>query len=1196
MNKILKLIACTILPLGAFAQEAEEQPIITIHSSAYTEVGESNKFSLLLGATETTYFDVDMGAGKNEVEVGVADIDLTTGEWAGTWIPARATADGIIKIYGDASKIDVLVMDGAYITDIDFSACTNLEILSMEHNALRSLDLTPFQNLQAVYLTDNPFTAETPLIVGAPKPNLMILEVDIIDYLDPNFDLSLYPNLVSFDAYHTPTLKRIDPTACPNLQSLSVEMTGVESIDVSKNPLLRSLNVSESRVRTLDLSNNPVLTYLMAGHASGSINTDVKIDNIDLSHNPELFFLSLTGNNISSIDLSNNTKLQTLGLNRCKLTEIDLSRNDSLYYVDISNNDMTLATLPLPQTKWGEYYYMQRSMPVGRVLGVGENLDLSSKVLREGTVTTARVMRKPFTSDPVELDASYYTYADGVITFSEAVSDSVYVEFSNDVLGEYTQRTSMFRVKNVDEVGQPTAILPLTISETPRQFKLNIGVAGATEAEPKTFIIDFGDGTRQQYTTKSAAIDELSEISISAPSGYHGRPTICMPEGYDMTAFAINGIDVYDIDLTAATNLQELSITNANLYSVDLRYNGNLTYLNLSGNNLMELSLLGIYGDCEKNVLATLKAANNTRLQKLEFRDGSPIKVLDLSGNQFTKLPMTEFDNATDINISNNLLSGDFSLTYQLNARRIDISGNAISSLKVDKFSALEYFNVSNTALTFATLPLPSSLPEGCNYVYSPQQLVAIQEKAPAVNLTAQNLDGQTSYVWKKADGTLLQQGVDIDCVNGGTRFLNEDLGAIYCEMTNPVFPGLTLRTTEVNVVGPPTNMIASFTAVAKSTGEIILRGSKASALYIDWRGDGTEYMEYPFNADEVLSYKFESFKDATAKIYTYDDAADLKVFSLYGVPMSAVDVSKLTALDAVSIGGAGLTASQIKLPESPELYELNLSGNAFTNFPFASKYPKLRVLNLSNNAFTEFDASECVNLQHLFLSDNKLTSVKFNNEALEDLHLNGNAFETISLEGLGGLQQIFLNHNNLSTLDLTPVSRTIKALSIVNNRFTFATLPNPADAPNLTVMLYGLQHPVEVGCVGGKVDLSAQADIRGTATTYEWFLGDATLDTESGTYVGEKLIEGEEYTVDGGVTSFHYTFDEKVMCVMSNALYPNLLLTSSRLSVDQSGIEEVELPAAHCPLPAAYDLAGRRVANPTRGIYIINGKKIFLK
>lgn len=1188
MNKIIKALLAGLLPVAAMAEE----PIITIHSSAYADIGESNQFSFLIGTTEPTYLDIDMGAGLNEVEVGVANINVETGEWEGTWVPMRATAEGVIKIYGDASKIDVLVMDGAYITDIDMAQCTNLEILSMEHNVLQSLDLTPFSKLMAIYMTDNPFTAQTPLIIGGPKPSLQILEVDIVDHLDPNLNISLYPNLVVFDAYHTLGLRTIDPTGCLKLQSLSVEMTAVETIDVSKNPQLMSLNVSESRIRNLDLSNNKYLTYLMAGHASGSINTDVKMDQIDLTHNPELFYLSLTGNNLTSIDLSKNTKIQNLVLNHNQLTDLDLSANVNLYSVNVANNNMTIATLPLPESTWGEYFYSQRPMPVSRVLGVGEVLDLSSKVLREGTTTTALVMRKPFTGQAEELDASLYSYQDGKITFQQAVADSVYVEYYNDVLNEYRQRTTMFKVKEPSEVGKPSKCVDLNIDPSRQTFNINIGIAGATSEIPKTFIVDFGEGTQQEYTTTTAGLDET--ITIVTPPDYRGRPTIYMPEGNDITALGLNGITIYDVGLKAATTLQQLSLTNGEMYEIDLRYNRCLEYLDLSGNNLLELSLYGIYGDYEKTVLSTLKAANN-RLETLKFSTGGPIRTLDLSGNRFTELPMEEFNNVEDINISNNMLSGLLSLAYQLNSKRIDISGNPITSLRVDKFSNLQYFNVSNTGLNFATLPLPSTI--SGEYVYAPLNDLQIQEKAPAVNLTSQNLviDGVgTDYVWKKADGTVLTQGVDIDCVNGGTRFLKEDLGSIYCEMTNPAFPGLTLKTTEVTVVGPPTNMIASFTSTEAVTGEMILRGYKNSALYIDWRGDGTEFMEYPFNTADISIYDFPAYKNATAKIYTYGDATDLKVFSLYRTPMSSVDVSKLTSLISLSIGGAGMTPQQMKLPDGNNLIELKLDGNKLTDFPFAQQYTKLQVLSLSNNAFTEFDASTLPYLTGLYMMSNKLKDIKFNNPYIWDLQLSGNRFEKIDLTGLKSIEQISLMDNLLTDIDLKPVSKTLQEINIVGNRFTYQTLPNPSECPSLTIMRYGLQAPLEVECVDGKVDLSSQAEVRGVGTTYTWYLGEATLDSNDGVYVGEELIEDEEYTVENGVTTFLYTFNEKVMCVMSNPLYPNLLLPTERVAVDKASIDEVENPEMK-KNGGIYDLQGRRVTKPGKGIYIVNGKTVLL-
>ncbi|MBP3535106.1 MAG: hypothetical protein J6J53_03715, partial [Muribaculaceae bacterium] len=70
MNVFLKTALLALLPLGAAAQEAEEQPIITLHSDAYKEIGETNKFSFLIGATEPeTYIDIDFGSGKTEIEL-----------------------------------------------------------------------------------------------------------------------------------------------------------------------------------------------------------------------------------------------------------------------------------------------------------------------------------------------------------------------------------------------------------------------------------------------------------------------------------------------------------------------------------------------------------------------------------------------------------------------------------------------------------------------------------------------------------------------------------------------------------------------------------------------------------------------------------------------------------------------------------------------------------------------------------------------------------------------------------------------------------------------------------------------------------------------------------------------------------------------------------------------------------------------
>ena len=70
-------------------------------------------------------------------------------------------------------------------------------------------------------------------------------------------------------------LTSVDPTACPLLQRLSLDMTNVSSVDLSKNPDLQVLNVSDSRISSLDLSHNPKIRELYISHTSGTVNTDI---------------------------------------------------------------------------------------------------------------------------------------------------------------------------------------------------------------------------------------------------------------------------------------------------------------------------------------------------------------------------------------------------------------------------------------------------------------------------------------------------------------------------------------------------------------------------------------------------------------------------------------------------------------------------------------------------------------------------------------------------------------------------------------------------------------------------------------------------------------------------------------------------------------------------------------------------------
>ncbi len=1222
MNTIKKILLAALCVAGfggaqAVAAEPEEVPIITFRTNIYDTYGDTNSFHIELGASEKTYFDIDYGFGTEEVEVGVAYFDTDAQAMVGTMVQCRVSQEGIVRIYGDASKIDYLAAEGCYIDWIDMDACSNLEILNLQHNELKRLDLTPFTKLNAIYLTDNTFSAEHPLVVGPNKPDLMILEIDITEHIDPSFNLSDYPAMVSFDAYHCLDLDHIDPTGCPNLQVLSLELTNVSSVDVSQNQRLTRLNVSESRVTSLDLSKNVNLMNLLAEHVSGSINKEYKISSIDLSNNPNLVILTLAGNDLTDIDLSHNTLLTNLNLSRNKLSHINLEANTYLYSVNLAYNDMDFVTLPLPGAEWGEYYYYRNPLPCNRSYPVDSNIDFSSSVLRSGTTTTAKVWTFAPAAEAVELPEEEYTYTDGKISFKSAMTDSVYVEFANSAFPDYTLRSGAFKVKTAAEFGVPSQIVSFRPSSIPAGgVKFGVTIDGASAQAPRTLHVVAADGAEQTFAVTSADINAPTQISVNAVAAKD--MALLVEEGDVLSSFVMAGVPLSALDISAATELRRLSVTDCSLRTIDMAYNRCLRSLDLSGNRLGNVSLAGSSGSYEKNVLTDIKAERN-QIYNFEVVSTTQIKNLDLSDNRLTTFNLKNYDGIRSLDLSNNRMAEVLSLTYLAAAEEIDLHGNSLDSLTIDVLPCLKRFDVSDNNLSIRTLPAVASLPAGCAYTYAPQKNLYIVDKAPGINISAQYrmIDGEgTNFVWKKADGTVLVQGVDVDCNNGGTRFLKDNLGTVYCEMTHPAFPQFAgadvYKTTETLVVGAPTTVIASFTSTAGTdAANVVFRATKPAAVYIDWRGDGTEYLQYEVPSDKYASYTGQTaYAGANAKVYTYGEADELTVFSIYDVPMSQMDASPLTAVTAFSVGGAGLDEEHLKLPANPALSELNLEGNNFSTKTFED-LTNLKILTLSDNLYESFDASRLPGLQALALSGNKLTDITLNNPALWNLVLSNNEFSEISLSGLPALDQLFLAGNKFAEIDLSPVKNRLRVLDLTNNAMDFATLPRPADMPAIAVYYYGGQSPLAAECVDGKVDLSSQATVGETATEYSWYLGEVYVDADTGEVVGEALETGgddPEYTVEGGVTYFHYTFSDKVAGMLVNAEYPNLVLFTVPVTIDStSGISDVTADAADPDaIVDVYNVAGICVRRAVRmaeafdgldtGFYIAGGRKAFVR
>lgn len=1151
------LLLCS-LPVTALAQE--EEPMAVFHTNAYIQNGENNAISILIGSSEKDVtIEVDCGNGRQQYDVLPSTLNSETGTWDGTFITCNVSSQGVVKLYGDPSKIDVLMGDGCYFTDIDISKLTNLAILSLTHNEITELDLTEHTKLNALYLDDNPFNKK-PLIVGANKPNLLILEMAQMDGLDESFNLSDYPKLRTFDAMSNRGLKRLDPTGCPYLQKISIDSTPVKELDVTKNPNLMILNISDTGIKNIDLSKNENLTQFYADHQSSTVNPGVKLASLDVTKNPNLMYLFAAGNDLTEIDVTKNPYLNKLYLSNNNLKEINLDNNNNLDNVILRNNYLTFATLPLPRETWVQYDYFQKEMAINTSILEGSVIDFSDKVLREGYETECALfmVNDEDPSNVAALDETYFTFENGKVTLLKATPHPVYLAFACNAFPDLTLnymplRTNKFRVKTEATFGQDEVAAVITLPSTtqlPLDVELKVGMEGAKLTSPKKFYVDFGDGVKQAFNAFVSNNVNLANVKGTAK----GKTiTIYVPEDQKMSSLGIDGIKLQSIDLSNSRNLTNLSLTGTGLKAIDLGWNYLLKELTLTGNNFGTLNIRGVNDAFQKNLLQTINLSDNN-LTEVTLNDNFTIHHLNLSHNKLTQLSFKDADMMETLDLSYNQLK-ELNLNYSTQLRSLNVAGNQINSIIFAEGVKLENLDVSSNAFDFSTLP-SRSLAD--TYTYAPQNDIVIPHIGPGVDLSTNNLNGVTNYVWKRtADDSSLTLGTDYTVQNGQTRFLSPVFGtSVYGLMTNATFPGLTLRTSSIEAAGMPTHLLATMQITEASQGQLIMTAkSPATNIFIDWKGDGVELHSY-IVGNTATGFEVSATKAATAKVYAYDASADLTVFSITGIKMSEVDLTPLPNLICATVRDAGL--NNIILPKNAPIIEINLDGNNLKTVDFTA-YPDLVFLALNNNKLEAFDASPYQNLQVLGLIGNDIKTLTLNNPKMWSLSASDNEISEIDFTNAKNLDQIAIDGNLLTSIDITKLN-SLRVLFIDRNKFKFSTLPV---GDHLSLFTYADQYPLEATVNDGRVDLSSEAEVRGEATTYRWYLNYPDYD-ENGELVGEELYVDDEYMVKNGVTTFLVGIND-VVCILTNPLYPNLVLFTPLMNIPgpPAGIHDAQTTAS---------------------------------
>jgi len=1185
--KILKslLWVLLLLPFSLASKAQEGELLMTIHTDAYVTSGADNSISIAFGAVEEgQWIDIDAGFGSEEFEVGVASLD-GDGNVGGSLWAGKVSSEGIIKVYGDPTKIDYMNASGSSITTIEFHKDLNLQILNLEHNNLQSLDLDMLDNLQVLYIMDNPFTKETPFMLGR-HDKLLVLEMAQIDHISPDFKLSNFPDLRSFDAYHCLSLTQVDPSQCPNLVRLSLEMTNVKTVDISKNSYLSILNVSESKVTSLDLSKNQNLSELYISHGSGTLNTEYKFSSIDVTKNPKLYYFFCGGNNLTELDLSGNPILFTLSAAKNKFRSIDFSKNPDLYSINLNGNLMDFATLPLPLETWSEYYYDQQDMPLDETYKVGDVIDLSSRVLRAGSSTAGYLYMAPQDdpTNPVKLDDSYYKYENGKVTLLQPVDGSAFLLFENSIFNEYPLYTTHFRVKSAEDFGKDDTLLKFSSNApTGNAISMKLGVKGASAENPAKIKVDFGSNGEN---VKEFTITDEIPAAVNVTGNRDGYSDIVVYGTQDakLTSLEMDGVSVSKIDLSTLTELRALTLKNAGLYDIDLSYNVALQRLDLSYNNLKSASLKGKTFYFYKSSLTDVNLSNNA-ISEFLFDDLYSVKHLNLAHNEMEELNLSTADNFISADFSFNKLS-EISFDYCEQLQKVILSNNNLTQIYIPEAAPLNIYDIRNNRFTIADMPtVMATVPASSFCSYAPQKPMNIALKSPGVDLSGQNItvDGKTTeFVWKKADGTPLKLNDEYTIDGGQTKFLKPSVGPVYCEMTHAAYPQFAgenvFNTTLCTPIDMPTHEIASF--VTPTGGEQVILSLAAQqeggTVFFDWEGNGN-VTQYTLGTTYT---RFEAATKAGAKVRVLvADAADkLNIFSVTGATMRDLVLKEdLKACFALSIVDAGLTEFDVPV-KFTSTGELNLSGNKLTSLDF-SKFPNLIYISLNNNSFKEIDLSPLDGLQLAYIGNNKLSNVKLNNSQLWNLDLGNNQLESINLSNIPQMQQLWLNGNRLSSIDVSKM-KNLRVLNLTANRFTFATLPQKQSTWN--VYSYGKQANIDATPNSNVVDLSAEAMVGETPTTFRWFIDAPVYNDDSGEWEGEELIADEEYSIVNGVTTFNFSQSiDNIVCMLTNAALPNVTIFTKPMTISPStGIKQiVDAPNSSV---AIYTAGGALAANAT--------------
>lgn len=710
------------------------------------------------------------------------------------------------------------------------------------------------------------------------------------------------------------------------------------------------------------------------------------------------------------------------------------------------------------------------------------------------------------------------------------------------------------------------------------------------------FWIDWGDGYAKRYEKGAYGEDN----PLYPTSGLKG-----------------NEIKIYGDDVTYLI-AYDCGFTKADAMLTNQKFWLELSRNPLESLNVDECFLLGtlIVEDCE--------------LTELNLGTKKKLETLDVSGNKLKTIDFSKCKELVNIDLSSNKISGDFVLPSKL----VDFAANdnAITGLECAGCTETMYFSARNNKINSIDL---SDMPALVMCDISGNELTDIK------------FEGKYNYITNLAFHHNKLESIDLSLLSDlhaldlsdnmfgnidvsknpeitSLKLDNNNLSEINLSNNSKInflhINGNKLKTLDINAdvnlfdLRADDNMLENV-IMPDAPGLIcvMLRNNNLSAQVINdmiqklpdvndayiysWEKDWKQHLNLSGNAEAV----YADLSKAVEKGWILDVEQQDKPVEMKGFDMTLgykscyvfkVYAPKGTNIQIVNTNGEVLAEEKTDDTfERAEIWLWEYPGDIFDDSCKVriQSEGEITGLGASSQGIRSIVFADCVKINRLDLSSNELVNLDITKlTELEDFNVSNNQIKELDFSNCNKLKNVDIDGNQLSELNLN--TDNVIHLHCYGNKLSMAQLP---DGYNMEDFVYAPQNPFEVEYDNsGVLDLSDMYERCGVFDTpsYSTFY----VIKEDGSY----CVNTVDYTVDKGVISFLKPLDNVRVCVESDA-YPALIGESASVSelfnVSVAvGIDNIVTDGENVTV---YDLTGRKIESPTtKGIYIVNGRKVVIK